>query len=205
MLRASSASAARWPASRAVVTWAIVPRRSANEMSFLSLPNSTSAGRPESRRCFLKRKYTDAVEAPCPPVVSRAKGVRREEHRPQQSHRNYESPTAILVFLLCSPQFLCSPTAITMQSHRNYFSPSRQARPARRERSAVSWKRRPRRRFISAPPGRPGRRGESGAPSSWNRRPRRRPLPPRSRCWWRCWWRCCRRCCWRALRSKLRC
>jgi hypothetical protein len=33
MLRASSASAARWPASRAVVTWAIVPRRSANEMS----------------------------------------------------------------------------------------------------------------------------------------------------------------------------
>jgi hypothetical protein len=50
MLRASSASAARWPASRAVVTWAIVPRRSANEMSFLSLPNSTSAGRLESRR-----------------------------------------------------------------------------------------------------------------------------------------------------------
>jgi hypothetical protein len=34
----------------------------------LNLPSSTSAGRPESRICFLKRKYTDAVEAPCPPV-----------------------------------------------------------------------------------------------------------------------------------------
>jgi hypothetical protein len=47
-------------------------------MSFLSLPTSTSAGRPESRICLVKRKYlwyTDArVEAPCPPVVTSAKG-----------------------------------------------------------------------------------------------------------------------------------
>ncbi len=46
----------------------------ANEMSFLSLPKRTSAGRPESRSCLAKRKYTVAVEAPWPPVVSSAKG-----------------------------------------------------------------------------------------------------------------------------------
>ncbi len=50
-----------------------LPRRSANEMSFLNLFMSTSAGRPESRSCLAKRKYTVAVEAPCPPVVSSAK------------------------------------------------------------------------------------------------------------------------------------
>ena len=43
-------------------------------MSFLSLPKRTSAGRPESRTCLAKRKYTVAVEAPWPPVVSSAKG-----------------------------------------------------------------------------------------------------------------------------------
>jgi hypothetical protein len=45
-------------------------------MLFLSLPTSTSAGSPESRSCLAKSKYkyTDAVEAPCPPVVSSAKG-----------------------------------------------------------------------------------------------------------------------------------
>ncbi len=50
--------------------------RSTREMSFMSLPTSTSAGRPESRNCLVKRKYTDAVEveAPCPPVVSSAGG-----------------------------------------------------------------------------------------------------------------------------------
>ena len=35
-LRATLSSTACWAASRAVVTWAIVPRRSAYEMSFLS-------------------------------------------------------------------------------------------------------------------------------------------------------------------------
>ncbi len=34
----------------------IVPRRSANEMSLLSLPTSTAAGRPESRSCLTKSK-----------------------------------------------------------------------------------------------------------------------------------------------------
>ena len=33
----------------------------------------SSAGRLESRSCLGKRKYTDAVEAPCPHVVSSAK------------------------------------------------------------------------------------------------------------------------------------
>ena len=42
-------------------------------MYLLSLPTSTSAGRPGSRSCLVKRKYTDAVEAPCAPVVSSAK------------------------------------------------------------------------------------------------------------------------------------
>jgi hypothetical protein len=40
IVRASSRSAARWAACRAVLTWAIVPRRSASEMSFLSLPRT---------------------------------------------------------------------------------------------------------------------------------------------------------------------
>ncbi len=47
-------------------------------MSFLSLPTRTSAGRPEARSCLAKRKYTVAVEAPCPPVVSSAKGEKRD-------------------------------------------------------------------------------------------------------------------------------
>jgi hypothetical protein len=32
-------------------------KRERDEMSFLSLPTSTSAGRPESRICLVKRKY----------------------------------------------------------------------------------------------------------------------------------------------------
>jgi hypothetical protein len=48
-------------------------RRSANEMSLLSLPSSTSDGRAESRICLIKSKYSDKVEAPCPRVVSSAK------------------------------------------------------------------------------------------------------------------------------------
>jgi serine/threonine protein kinase len=50
-------------ATRRSPSLGIVPRRSANEMSFLSFPTSTSAGRLESRICLVKRKYTDAVEA----------------------------------------------------------------------------------------------------------------------------------------------
>ncbi len=42
-------------------------------MYLLSLFTSTSAGRPGSRSCLVKRKYTDAVEAPSAPVVSSAK------------------------------------------------------------------------------------------------------------------------------------
>ena len=41
-LRADSYSTAHWAASRAVVSWAIVPRRSANEMFFLTCPRERS-------------------------------------------------------------------------------------------------------------------------------------------------------------------
>ncbi len=62
------------PSRASVVTEALVPRRSANEMSLLSLPTRTAAGRPESRSCLAKRECTVVVEAPWPPVVSSAKG-----------------------------------------------------------------------------------------------------------------------------------
>ncbi len=74
-----------------------MPRRSANEMSFLNLPSSTSAGSDQEQyhRAVLllirqtrvahmlgeeevpmvhRRKALMVEEAPCPPVVSRAKG-----------------------------------------------------------------------------------------------------------------------------------
>ncbi len=46
-----------------MVTRPIVPRRSANEMSLLSLPSSTSAGRPELRGwCgLLRRRHGDTA------------------------------------------------------------------------------------------------------------------------------------------------
>jgi hypothetical protein len=54
---------------------------SANEMSFLSLPTSTPAGRPvahllgqEQVPMVHRRKGLMVEEAPCPPVVSSAKG-----------------------------------------------------------------------------------------------------------------------------------
>ena len=82
LLRArDSYSTARWAGAAVkacVVTWAIVPRPSANEMYFSSLPTRTFAGRPESRCCLAKRKYTVAVEAVWPPVVSSAKGEKRD-------------------------------------------------------------------------------------------------------------------------------
>jgi hypothetical protein len=70
-------------------------------MSYLSLPTSTSAGRPESRICLVKSKYTDLVEAPWPPVVSSAKGDKIDPVAAQM--RSYLAFLALLC-LLCAGQ-----------------------------------------------------------------------------------------------------
>jgi hypothetical protein len=61
--------------SSAVVTWAIVPRRSANEMSFLTR-FSASPGTPESRRCLVK-----VVDRSCRSAVATRRRRERMEGR----------------------------------------------------------------------------------------------------------------------------
>ena len=52
------------------MTWAIVPRRSADEMSLLNLLTSTSAGRPESRICLVRKFELDYNMPRKSPVTS---------------------------------------------------------------------------------------------------------------------------------------
>jgi hypothetical protein len=64
-----------------VLTCKIVPRRSANEVSLLSLPTSTSAGKTRVAHVLGQEVDTAALEASCPPVVSSATPERSSPER----------------------------------------------------------------------------------------------------------------------------